>query len=121
MQQQQEHEAGLAEFLKPERRARFREALGRDRSRRKLQRELAHFEQRLAERYAELQPMHAKHDEHVVGVHQRLVAAGAPEACFAFVEDDRLEGQLPLRDAVDDLMRTGSGFISCVPARWGPT
>ena len=78
-----------------------------------------HFEHRLDERYAKLQTMHTKHDEHVIEVCERLVAAGAPEACFAFVEDDRLEGQLPLRDAVGDLMRTGSGFISCVPGTLG--
>lgn len=61
--------------------------------------------------------MHTKHDEHVVQVYERLVSAGAPKDCSAFVEDDRLEGQLPLREAVGDLMRRGSGFISCVPGR----
>ena len=115
----QEHEAGLAEFLKAERRARFRESLNRDRSRKKLQGELAHFEHRLDHTYAELQTMHTKHDEHVVQVYERLVAAGAANECFAFVEGDRLEGQLPLREAVDDLMRTGSGFISCIPGTLG--
>ena len=119
MQSRHEHEAGLAEFLKPERRTRFRQSLERDRSRKKLQRELSHFEHRLDERYAELQTMHAKGDEHVVEVYERLVADGAPKDCFAFGEDDRLEGLLPLREAIGELMWTGSGFISCIPGRLG--
>lgn len=114
-----EHEAGLAEFLKPERRTRFRESLKRDRSRKKLQRELSHFEHRLDERYAELQTMHTKHDEQIIQVYERLVAGGAPVDCFVLVEDDRLEGRLPLREAVADLMWTGSGFISCIPGMLG--
>lgn len=116
MPTQAEHEIGLAAFLKHERRARFRDALQHDRSRKKLKRELAHFENRLDPRYAELQEMHTKHDHHVVGVYERLVAAGAPERCFVLDVDDRLEGELPLRMAVEDLMWTGAGFISCLPA-----
>jgi hypothetical protein len=115
----QEHERGLAEFLKPVHRARFRESLARDRSRKKLQREFAHFEHRLDERYAEHQEMHTKHDEHVALVHERLVEAGAPDRCFVLVDDDRLACETPLNEAIADLMSVGSGFISCVPARLG--
>jgi hypothetical protein len=115
----QEHESGLAEFLKPERRARFREALARDRSRKKLQRELFHFEHRLDKRYAQLQEKHTKHDEHVALVYDRLVEAGALDRCFVLLDDDRLDGEVPLKEALEDVMRVGAGFISCVPARLG--
>jgi hypothetical protein len=115
-----EHEVGLAAFLKPERRERFRDSLGRDTSRRKLQQELYHFERRLDERCSELQEQHTKHDEHVALVYTRLVAAGAPEQCFVLAADEqRPQHQLALRQAVEDLMFGGAGFISCVPGRLG--
>lgn len=119
MPSREEHEVGLAAFLKPERRARFRDLLKRDRARKKLRAELGHFEDRLDERYAEQQEWHPTHAEDVAEVYERLVAAGAPEECFVLVEDDRLEGQLPLREALDELISTGSGLISCVPGVLG--
>jgi len=59
--------------------------------------------------------MRTKRDEHVTEVYERLVAGGAPEQCFVLAAGDRHRGRYPLRAALGDLMREGSGFISCVP------
>jgi hypothetical protein len=114
-----EHEAGLAAFLMPERRARFRESLKDDSRRHKLLAELNHLEGRLDPRFATLQEQHTKHDGHVDEVHALLVEEGAPPTCFVLVTIE-LDGQeAPLRDAVEALMWTGAGFLSCVPGQLG--
>jgi hypothetical protein len=65
--------------------------------------------------------MHTKHDEHVVEVDEALLAAGAPPTCFV-VSDNDLDGQeVPLREAVEELMWSGEGFLSCRPGRLGRT
>jgi hypothetical protein len=115
----QEHEAGLAAFLMPERRARFRESLEDPRRRRRLHAELYHFERRLDPRFATRHEQHTKHDGHVDEVYALLVGEGAPPTCFILATIE-LDGQeAPLREAVEALMWIGAGFISCVPGRLG--
>jgi hypothetical protein len=115
----QEHEAGLAAFLGPERRARFRESLEDQRRRRKLYSELYHFEGRLDPRFATRHEQHTKHDGHVDEVHALLAGEGAPPMCFILATIE-LDGQkAPLREAVEELMWIGAGFISCIPGQLG--
>jgi hypothetical protein len=115
----QQHEAGLAAFLLPERRARFRESLEAPRRRRKLYAELYHFDGRLDARFATLQEQHTKHEGHVEQVHALLANEGAPRTCFVLATIE-LDGQeAPLREALEELMWIGAGFISCIPGELG--
>jgi hypothetical protein len=112
------HEQGLARFLRSNRRARFLAMLADARMRRTLQRELAHFEGRLDSRYARPR-CRRKQERHLDSVYLVLVEAGAPATCFV-VSDGRLDGrEVSLREAVDELMPTGAGLISCIPGRLG--
>lgn len=111
------HEQGLAQFLKPNRRARFLAAMRNPRMRRTLRSELAHFERRLDPRHARPRGTRTKQERHLDSVYLSLVEAGAPATCFV-VSDGELDGrQLSLREAVEQLPRDGAGFISCVPGR----
>ena len=114
-----EHEAGLAAFVKRERRTRFRAALDDPRRRQKLHSELPHFEDRLDPRFARLHDQHTKHAAHVDEIHAVLLKEGALATCFV-VADTELDGQqAPLPKAVEALMWTGAGFLSCIPGRLG--
>lgn len=119
MEELDRHGAGLAVFLEPKRRVRFRDALQRPAARKKLLLELYHFEDRLDDRYAQLQEMHIKHDQHVADVLSKLEAEGAPGVCVVVSARDDVPRQMPLREAVPALMSTGAGFISCIEARLG--
>lgn len=113
-----EHETGLAAFLRPDRRQRFRRALVNARSREKLLAELWDYERRLDPACAERLPMRAvKHDAFVVEVGARLVAEGAPADCVALRAQEPHVREGALADAVPDIMWTGAGFVSCVPGR----
>jgi hypothetical protein len=114
-----EHEAGLAAFLLPERRERFRASLRDPRRRRKLYDELHHFAGQLDPRSATRHGPHVKHDAHIEEVHALLVGHGAPPTCFVLADTD-LDGRQPLlREALASLMWAGAGFISCLPGRLG--
>lgn len=54
-------------------------------------------------------------------VYKRLLDDGAPEWCFVLVEDDRLEGELPLHDALRDLMGRAPVSYRASQARWAST
>ena len=113
------HEQGLARFLKPNRRARFLAMLAKPRLRRDLRGELGHFARRLDPRHARLRPQRTRQERHLDSVYLLLVEAGAPATCFV-VSDGTLDGQeVSLREAVEQLMQDGAGFISCVPGRLG--
>lgn len=113
------HEQGLAQFLKPNRRERFRNAMKDPRMRRVLREELARFERRLDPRHARPRHARAKQERHFDSVYLLLVEAGAPASCFV-VSDGVLDGrEMSLREAVEQLTQDGAGFISCVPGRLG--
>lgn len=114
MPTREEHESGLAMFLAPARRSRFREALGSEKSRRKLRGRLAHFRD-LDERFAEVVPR----DADAATVFGLLTSAGAPETCSVFSEDPDLDGRaLPLRQALEDVLFSHfAAFVSCLPGR----
>jgi hypothetical protein len=85
MPTREEHESGLAMFLVPARRGRFREALGSEKSRRKLRGRLAHLRD-LDERFVEVVPR----DADAATVFGLLTSAGAPETCSVLSEDPDL-------------------------------
>lgn len=82
-----EHERGLALFIVPSRRDRFRDSLRNPRRRRKLRAELYHFEDRLDERYARELEQHTMHEQHVEQVHALLLDGGAPATCCVLSAD----------------------------------
>ena len=112
-----DHEIGLAAFIVPARRDRFRRSLENPRLRRKLHVELYHFEHQLDPRFATVVAQHSKHDVHVGELHNQLVAAGAPASCVV-IADGELDGQTTaLRSALQELMISGGALLSCIPAR----
>jgi len=114
-----EHEIGLGLFVVPERRVRFRDSLENPRRRKKLHHELYHFERRLDSRFARRHAPHTKYDGHVEQVLELLRKKGAPPSCFVMADID-LDGQeAELGQAVEALMLSGAGFISCVPGCLG--
>ena len=115
----EEHERGLALFVAPSRRDRFRESLRDPRRRRKLRAELWHFENRLDERFARELEQHTKHEHHVEHVHALLLDRGAPATCCVLSADGDDGDAIALRLAVAQLMTEGAGFISCIPGRLG--
>lgn len=63
--------------------------------------------------------MHVRHEAHVAQIHDLLVAAGAPATCFVLSDTDDDGHERPLRQALEDLIWSGAGLISCVPGRLG--
>ncbi len=114
-----EHEEGLAVFVSPQRRARFRASLADVRLRQKLLDGLNHFEDSLDSRHAELHRPHTRHESHVEQVCDLLEDAGAPGTCFLLADSDADGAEVPLRHGVKALMSRGAGFLSCVPGRLG--
>jgi hypothetical protein len=108
------HETGLALFVVPTWRPRFRESLEEPKRRRKLRESFSHFERHLDPRFATSVDPSAKT---VADVHRLLVGAGAPTTCHV-LSTTELDGQdAALLDALEDLMWLGEGFVSCIPGR----
>ena len=108
-----EHEAGLALFLEPSSRGRFRHALTSARARSKFTAKLAHF---------------AHLDERVATkvIDKSLVAAklhklGAPRVCYVMSEDSEIDGRfIPVEDAIRLTVEGDAGsLISCLPGLLG--
>ena len=114
-----EHEDGLACFITPERRRRFREQLASPKSRTKLLRGLAHF-RHLDHRFAIPVPTQDQQSS-VLGT--ALRARGACGTCYLVSEDRELDGlEMTLDDVLAQLVDEGSfsaTFVSCVPGRLG--
>jgi hypothetical protein len=115
----EEHEAGLAAFLLPDRRQRFRRALVNEKSRVKLLGELYHFERRLDPQFCQRLTMSTKHGPFMTEVYELLVAEGAPPRCVTLRDDDTESGEGSLAEVVPDIMWSGSGLVSCVPGVLG--
>ncbi len=115
MNGREEHEQGLALFLEPVHRARFRESLGSPKLREKLRSKLYHFAW-LDERYAE--EIRTGDPEEVATYLRRL---GAPSTCFVVISSEELDGrELPLLDALRQVLGDEDGaLVSCVPGRLG--
>jgi hypothetical protein len=112
-----EHEHGLAAFVAPRRRERFRQSLDDPRRRPKLQAELHHFEHGLEAGCARLCRANSQHVAYVDQVIALLMRSGAPATCFVVAYGDLDGRELPLREAVESLLWIGSGFLSCLPGR----
>ena len=116
-----EHEAGLALFVTPEWRNRFRAILAMDDRKRRAQLSKHcwdRFDARFDRRYARLvEPK----------VFQRLLpilqAKGAPQMCYVLSTDDELVRQELLLDEVwglaHDSAQTENFLVSCVPGLLG--
>ena len=112
-----EHELGLALFIEPRWRPRFRESLQTERHRAKLLRELEHF-RHIDPRFAEEMPTR---DQFSKSLLPRLVGLGAPRTCYLMSSDDDLDRRweslaVALAEIVDQ-GSTYSTFISCLPGR----
>jgi hypothetical protein len=111
------HEEGLALFIAPNWRTRFRESLGNPKRRHKLQLDLMHFAH-LDERFAE--PV-APADQHASHHLLALRARGAPSTCYLLSSHRDLDrSTLPLPDAlemIETLALSDSTCISCLPGR----
>ena len=109
------HELGLAAFLRPARRGRFRQLLRCDRGRAKIRASLAHFRDLDP---AAREPIPADQQTRA-GIEALLASAGAPDMCYVVSEDATLDGtELPLRAALDALVGGGRGaLLSCLPGR----
>jgi hypothetical protein len=108
-----EHEAGLALFLEPSSRDRFRHALTSVRARSKFRAKLAHFahlDKRFATRVSDKSLVAA-------GLHE----LGAPRVCYVMSEDSELDGRfMPVEDAIRLTVEAQAGsLISCLPGLLG--
>ena len=110
-------ELGLAEFLRKDRKARFRRLLASTEGRQKLRRRLAHFPDLDQACCVQIPP--AKQTP--AAIEDILAAADAPPMCFLISEDPTLDGRdLPLRDALEAIVGQGQGtLLSCVPGKLG--
>jgi hypothetical protein len=110
-------ELGLAAFLRPDRRARFRRLLVSPKGRKKLRLRLAHFPDLAAGACHEIPASR----QTPLGIEAMLVAEGAPPVCFIVSESTDLDGRdLPLKEALEAVIGRGMGsLLSCVPGRLG--
>ena len=108
-----EHEAGLALFLEPSSRNRFRNALTSSRARSKFTAKLAHF--------AHLDPRFATKVSNKFLVAGRLHELGAPRVCYVMSEDSEIDGRfIPVEDAIRLTVEADAGsLISCLPGLLG--
>ena len=108
-----EHEAGLALFLEPSSRGRFRHALTSAGARSKFTARLAHFahlDQRFATKVIDKSLVAAK-----------LHKLGAPRVCYVMSEDSEIDGRfIPVEDAIRLTVEADAGsLISCLPGLLG--
>jgi len=111
-----EHERQLVlAFILPQRQSRYLELLEKPKRRKEITDALAHFKH-LDARYAFTIP--SQHGS-TLGILELLRSKGAPDSCYAFSEDDSLDGkELPLAEALASVVGYGMGtFLSCVPGR----
>lgn len=109
------HEEGLALFISPEWRPRFRQSLADEPRRAKMLDRLAHF-RHLDQRFA-TQVERADQDVRVLAA--RLRGRGAGDACHVLSEDEELDGRaMALDAALREVLHTSPPtFISCIPGR----
>jgi hypothetical protein len=108
-----EHEQGLALFLEPGYRTRWRDFLKDERNRRKLAQQIPNR--------VRLDPRFATRVDDISDAERRLLAGGAPSRCHVVAHNDEWDGrEMPLGDALREVDYSGNGgFISCIPGRLG--
>jgi hypothetical protein len=108
-------ESLIKAFIRPERAERYLALLRKRDGRGKLRAQLAHLR--------DLDPRFTRSLEGAAATPERierlLQAAGAPAICYAFSEDDELDGrELELHTALNEVVGRGMGtFLSCIPGR----
>jgi len=112
-----EHEEGLALFIEPNWRARFRDSLDNDRLRKRVLFKLDHF-RHLDPRFTENLPRADQRSEFLLPV---LRGHGAPARCYLMSSDPDLDRrELPLGEALalllEDFCQMGT-LLSCIPGR----
>lgn len=115
MSDRDSHEQGLALFLDPVHRPRFREALRSPKLREKLRAKLYHFAW-LDERYSREVPTRPAAE-----MAKYLRELGSHSTCFVVSSDEDLDGtEMPLLDALLRVLGDDDGaLLSCVPGRLG--
>ncbi len=111
------HEEGLVRaFIAPGRREQFLRRLGNPKTRGKMLRKFAHF-QDLDPRFARRIP---RSEQTVDAIYTLLKRKGAPDRCYV-VGDSELDGsEVDLREALEEIVDVSFGnFISCIPGRLG--
>jgi hypothetical protein len=114
-----EHDAGLALFIAPGWRSRFRTILAMDAPKRHIQlrKNLYHFEWRgrLDRRFA--RGVEPKIAQRLLPI---LQAKGAQKMCYVVSTDDDLDGrEMPLDEMLEFPIGTENVLVSCVPGRLG--
>jgi hypothetical protein len=111
--EQEHHEQGLAQFVVPQWRTRFRESLDSPKRRAKLRSQLAHFAH-LDSRFA-TELTHAD----LATLAATLRSKGAGDRCYLISESSDLNGrEMALDDALAQLAGDAEAtFVSCVPGR----
>lgn len=113
--EREQHEQGLAQFVVPSWRTRFRESLDSPKRRKKLRSQLAHFAH-LDPRFATGVPSSEQ-----ATLASKLRAKGAGDRCYLLSESSDLDGrEMDLNDALAHVFGAGSydaTFVSCLPGR----
>lgn len=114
----QQHEDGLALFVSPPWRRRFRESLKDPKRRHKLLARLPHF-RHIDHRFG--MPVIASHQS-VAWLRAELLRRGAPrKRAYLVSEDEDIDGaRMPLEDALQTVVGAHSSFatfVSCIPGR----
>jgi hypothetical protein len=110
------HEEGLALFIDPLWRKRFRDSLGNEKHRGVITNKLYHFSHRLDPRFAESVPTNQSSPESI-GV--LLRKRGAPSQCYVVSSNAELDGrEMSLDEALAQTVGWDAGtFISCLPGK----
>jgi hypothetical protein len=110
-----EHENGLAKFVLPDHRPRFRESLQDERLRKRLRAKLAHFnylDARFSKRLT-------SGNRNVESILTELRRRGAPTTCYVMSENDDVDARtMDLEEALRAVFSEGWGtFLSCIPGK----
>jgi hypothetical protein len=110
-----EHENGIAGFVSPDHRPRFRESLQNERLRKRLRSKFAHFnylDPRVAQRLT-------SGNRNVESILTELRKRGAPTTCYVMSENDDIDARtMDLEEALRAVFSEGWGtFLSCIPAK----
>lgn len=110
--------AAITAFIAKDKRDRYLGFLGNPKRRDKLRGLLAHGTEGHLD--AACKKNILPKDQNVEGILSILTARGAPESCRVISQYSRIDGRdMPLREALEEVVGYGGALISCVPGRLG--